>query len=261
MPDTGLMLSLVGGSGAYAYAVQRRWRAKPEAGWVEPIAFVSGIAVVAVALVSPLDGLSHRSLWVHMVQHVLLISVAAPLLALGHPVAVAREAWPALVPSFPRPGVWTVVVAAAAAQVLTLTVWHVPALYDAALAHTGVHAIEHLTLLVTAMGLWAALEAVEGEQGGLAVLALFIVSFPPLILGAAMTFAATTWYPAYATIGARAMTDQQLAGVIMWGYGSLAAVVGGVYLFVRWLQGLERINPARPPGHPSEIPVDSMPSC
>jgi putative membrane protein len=221
---------------------------------------------VAAALVSPLDGVAHRSLWVHMVQHVLLISVAAPLLALGHPVAVARGAWRGLLgrvrvslPRFTlrRPGVWTAVVVAATAQVVVLLVWHVPALYDAALGHDVVHGAEHVSLLVTAVALWMALEAVGGEQGGLAVVALFLVSFPPLLLGGAMTFAGTVWYAAYGA-SHRALVDQQLAGVVMWAYGGLAAVVGGVYLFVRWLRELEALHPGRPG---ASAPVDARPSC
>jgi putative membrane protein len=119
MSEAALLVSLVAGVAAYAFGVPRRWATRRVTGWGEPGAFFVGLAVVA-ALVSPLDGLAHRSLWVHMVQHVLLISVAAPLLALGSPLAVARDGWSSLVrrrrrsPKSvrSRPGVWTIVVAA-----------------------------------------------------------------------------------------------------------------------------------------------------
>jgi putative membrane protein len=255
MPDAGLPLSLVGAGGAYALGLERRWANGARTGWGEPAAFFTGLAVLAFALLSPLDGVAHRTLWVHMVQHVLLVSLAAPLLVLGHPIAVARDAWPRPLPALPRPGIWPLVVAVAAVQVFTLLIWHVPALYDAALRSNAVHAFEHLSLLLTAVALWAALEALEGEQAGLAVVALFLVSFPPLFLGGAMTFARTVWYRPYGA-GVRALTDQQLAGVVMWGYGGLAAVVGGVYLFVRWLRALEGLHPGRPA---STISVGPMP--
>jgi putative membrane protein len=154
-------------------------------------------------------------------------------------------------------GRWVTLVVAAGLQVATLLVWHIPALYDAALAHDAIHGAEHVTLLVTAAALWIALVGLSGEQGGLAVVVLFVVSFPPLLLGAAMTFATTAWYPAYATPGRHAVTDQQLAGVVMWAYGGLAAVAGGVYLFVSWLGRLEALSP----GRPATAPIGGRPSC
>jgi putative membrane protein len=245
MPELGIVLVLLAAAGAYAIAVQRQPAKRPEVRPARATAFLTGIVVVALALVSPIDGAAHRRLWVHMVQHVLLISVAAPLLAVGRPFALAAWAWPGSLPRVRLPGRWTVVTAAAMAQVVTLLVWHVPALYDAALAHDPVHGAEHVTLLVTAVLLWAALDAIEGEQGGLGLVVVFVVSFPPLMLGAAMTFATTTWYPAYAA-GADALVDQQLAGVVMWAYGGLAVVAGGIYLFVAWMRDLEQAAPGRP---------------
>ena len=76
---------------AAAVAYAGSWSHRPTRGGCRrPGRFLAGIVAVAVALVSPLDGWSHRSLSGHMVQHVLLVSVAAPLLALGRPLASAR---------------------------------------------------------------------------------------------------------------------------------------------------------------------------
>jgi putative membrane protein len=261
MSEVGLPLALVAAAAGYAFAVQRQWEEQPRRGWARPAAFLAGVVVVGAAVVSPLDAAAHRSLWVHMVQHVLLISAAAPLLALGRPVDVVRTVWSRPLPAIPKPGVWTMVTAAGGIQVVVLLLWHAPALYDNALANDALHGAEHLTLLVTAVALWSALDNVRGERGGLAVVALFVVSFPPLLLGAAMTFATTLWYRSYAAEGGRALTDQQIAGAVMWGYGGLAAVVGGVGLFVRWLIELERTTPSRPGFHPSDAPIDPTPSC
>jgi putative membrane protein len=260
MSEAGLLLSIVAVAGIYSFGVQQRW-SRGRTGWAEAGPFFAGVVVVSAALVSPLDGLAHRSLWLHMIQHVLLVSVAAPLLALGRPLVVVREAWPRAVPAIRGPGVWTLVVVTAGVQVVTLLVWHVPALYDAALGHDVIHGTEHLTLLLTAVALWSALDAVRGEQGGLTLLALFIVSFPPLLLGAAMTFATTVWYPPYAAAGPHPLIDQQLAGVVMWAYGGLAAVIGGVYLFVRWLRALEQVSPGRPASARQDVSVRGTPSC
>src|SRR4051794_20358519 len=177
MRELGVPLALVAVGVLYGWLVPRRWR-QHGAGWAEPAAFLTGLAVVAVALLSPLDGAAHRSLWVHMVQHLLLISVAAPLLAAGRPLDVVPAAWSGPIRRWL--GGWAVVAAAAAGQVAVLLAWHAPALYDAALGADAVHGIEHVTLLLSAVALWMALDAVGGEQGGLAVVVLFVVSFPPL---------------------------------------------------------------------------------
>jgi putative membrane protein len=244
MPELGLVAGLLGVAGAYGAAVRRQWSTRPGVGFAEAVAFLAGLGVLAVALVSPIEGAAHRRLWVHMVQHVLLISVAAPLLAIGRPVAVGRDLWHPAPARRPARG-WALIVAAAGVQIVTLLVWHVPVLYDAAAAHDPLHALEHATLLGTALVLWTVLARLQGERAGLALLVVFVVSFPPLLLGAAMTFSTTTWYPRYAGGG---VTDQQLAGVVMWAYGGLAAVAGGLHLFVRWLQRLEQEAPSRPVG-------------
>ena len=228
MPELGIVVGLVAVAAVYAV------RVAPDVGLTRAVAFLTGIVVVALALVSPIDGVAHRRLWMHMVQHVLLISVAAPLLAAGRPFSKKVDR---------ATRAWRWVSLAAVAQLLALLAWHVPALYDAALGHDPVHAAEHVTLLVTAVLLWMALDGLRDEQAGLALLVVFVVSFPPLLLGAAMTFARTVWYPAYARRGG--LGDQQLAGVVMWAYGGLAAVAGGIALFVTWLARLEATNPSR----------------
>src|SRR4051794_33923755 len=94
MPELGIVVGLVAAAGAYGLGARQQWASRPTTGFAAALAFFAGIAVLAVALLSPLDGAAHRALWVHMVQHVLLISVAAPLLAAGRPVAVARAVSP-----------------------------------------------------------------------------------------------------------------------------------------------------------------------
>ena len=82
------------------------------------------------------------------------------------------------------------------------------------------------------------------------MVAVFLATLPAMALGVAMTLARTAWYPAYATRSSQPLVDQQLAGVVMWAYGGLAAVIGGVALFMRWLRGVER---AFPGGHASPV--------
>src|SRR3954470_11718031 len=125
MPELGLVAGLLGVAGAYGAAVRRQWSTRPGVGFAEAVAFLAGLGVLAVALVSPIDGAAHRRLWVHMVQHVLLISVAAPLLAIGRPWVVGRDAWRRAPVRRSARG-WGPVVVAGGVQVVTLLVWHVP---------------------------------------------------------------------------------------------------------------------------------------
>jgi putative membrane protein len=240
MHEAVIAAGLVAAAIGYGLLAARRWRT-PTDGGPGPgaaAAFLAALAVLGVALASPLDGAAHRDLSAHMVQHVLLVSVAAPLLVAGRPldVALPGRRW-----VIGRPG--PVLAAAGVVQVATLLVWHIPALYDAALAHDPVHGLEHVSLLLTAVALWWALGRLGGEAAGAGVGVLFVISLPAMALGVGMTLARTLWYPAYAG-GGDPLTDQQLAGVVMWAYAGLAAVLGGVVLTARWLQRLERQQPA-----------------
>jgi cytochrome c oxidase assembly factor CtaG len=204
-------------------------------------AFFAGLAVLAVALVSPLDTSAERHLWVHMVQHLLIVSVAAPLLVVGRPTRL-------LPPLIGRPrsasrsaSAWLAIVAVfASLAVGTLLVWHIPSLYDRAVRDDRIHALEHVMLLATAFAFWWALQLGASRRRGPAVLAIFITTLPLTVLGVGMTLAMTPWYPAYTQGSAViAVVDQQLAGVIMWSFGGLAALIGAVALFASWLGSFE----------------------
>jgi len=170
-----------------------------------------------------------------MTQHVLLLDVAGPLLALGTAVpAVLRRL---------RPGAALALGAALQAGIMWL--WHAPGPYQAAMRDNAVHALEHLSFLAAAMVLWWAIVAAARRTSGygLAVLAVFVSGVPATMLGVGMTFARTPWYPAAAALHASraaALDDQQLAGVVMWGFGGLAVVAAGVLLFASWVASSAR---------------------
>jgi len=240
---------------AYAVGARRVWeRAGP--GRVvhraHAAAFGAGLVVVALALAGPLDGAAEGSLALHMLQHVLLISVAAPLLVMGAPMAALVWA----LPERPRQVAgrggrwlnhsfsgrawpwWTA--AALGAHVVAVWGWHTPALYDGARAHPPLHALEHACFLGTAAALWwTVLAARHRAAFGLGVLVVFATALQGTLLGAAMTLAGHPWYPAYAK-GAGALEDQQVAGVVMWAVGGLAQVVAGALLFAAWLRLVEQ---------------------
>ena len=202
--------------------------------------------VLAVALAMP-----HGSLTAHMVQHVLLLVVAAPLLAMGAPR-------PTMLWALPEPrreralGLWRASVAgharnwaawvgaAVVAQSVVMLAWHTPALYEAALGNGVLHALQHASYLVTATAFWWAVGVGRTRKHGAAVPVLFAAALPGTVLGAGLTLAETSWYANYPSL-----SDQQLAGVIMWGFAGLAYVLAAACVFGLWLKGLERETPAR----------------
>jgi cytochrome c oxidase assembly factor CtaG len=220
-------------------------------------AFGAGVLALLVALVSPLDAVSAALFSAHMVQHLLLILVAAPLLVLGAPAAPLLLALPAgwrrgLVRwrrLGPVRSSWSVTAHPLSVWGLhagTLWVWHLPLLYEAALRHPLIHALEHAAFLATAALFWWLLLGAGRRprlDGGAAVLYLFVTAMQGGLLGVLMTFSPEPWYPSYTTTtgawGLTPLQDQHLAGLIMWVpagavYGLVAAAI-----FVAWLQGME----------------------
>jgi len=125
---------------------------------------------------------------------------------------------------------------------VALWAWHVPAAYEAAVAHPAVHAAEHLSFVGTALLFWWAVLHRRGSLArvpGLAMLALFIVSMESGALGALLTLSASPWYRSHlATAPAWGLTpidDQQIAGLVMWIPGSLAYLAAVAWIFVRWM--------------------------
>jgi putative membrane protein len=198
-------------------------------GW-EAGCFGAGWLVLALALLSPLHHLSERLLWAHMVQHELLMVLAAPLLVLGRPLETWNwglpRAWRAWA-SMPRRAMgpvsaWTLHAAA-------LWVWHVPAFFDAALASPALHALQHTSFFVTALLFWWAVLAPGASQVG-AVISLFTTMLHTGALGALMALAPTPWYGPYA------LQDQQLAGLVMWVPAGLAYPGVALYLMSKVLR-------------------------
>lgn len=218
----------------------RSWRAA---------AFYGGLAALVAALVWPLDGYADELFCAHMAQHVLLLTVAPPLLVLGRPWL---RVWRPLPPALRRPAARGVTRAAAAAPPLVawllmngaLLGWHAPVLYSAAVRHSGVHVLEHLSFFLTGMLFWAIalgappLHARLPEVWRIAYLAGALL--PGWVLAIVLAFARSPLYAAYADLATRpghltALGDQQIAAGVMWVPGSLAYVVAVVVLFYRWL--------------------------
>jgi putative membrane protein len=219
------------------------------------LAFASGWLALAAALLSPVDRLGNELFAMHMIQHEILMLIAAPLLVLGRPLVVflwafpkdARgsisrltqtrgiaRSWQAI--THPLTG-WT-------AHAVTLWAWHAPLLFNAVLTNRFVHDVQHFTFLAAALMFWSALLETRGrDQQGAAILYLFTTVVHSGVLGALITFASHPWYPHYLATapnwGLRALEDQQLGGLIMWIPGSLVYIGFALLLIARWIASSE----------------------
>jgi putative membrane protein len=251
-----LLALLALSAAAYVVGLRRLWQ---RAGFgrgvarLQACAFAGGWLSLVVALVSPLDGLGGRLFSAHMVQHELLMVVAAPLLVIGRPLATWT--W-ALSPRHRRlagrlfqsrgwQGVWgtlTDPLVAWALHALALWAWHIPAAFNAALAHEALHVTQHVTFLGTALFFWWAVLGRDprGRYGpGHSAAYLFTTMLHTGALGALLSLAPTPWYSAYvpytAALGFDPVEDQQLGGLVMWVPAGLAYVIAALAVFGRML--------------------------
>jgi cytochrome c oxidase assembly factor CtaG len=248
----------------YALGLRRIWRRRVR-GQRETLlragSFAGGLASLAIALLSPLDRWGTQLFSLHMIQHEVLMLIAAPLLVLARPLPLflwafgerTRVALASMARSRSVQRFWHVLLAPVFAwllHALVLWVWHAPPLFDAALRNSAIHDLQHLTFLIAALVFWAAMvESRRPEQQGAAILYLFTTTIHTSVLGALITFATRPWYSAYLETpthwGLTAQEDQQLGGLIMWVPGSLVFVGIALALLVRWIQ---RSDAMAPPG-------------
>ena len=251
--DPIVVSALVAGL-VYATADQHvrraRGRAAPRA---RRTAFFAGLAVLVLALTGPIDAAVESSFSMHMVQHLLLTMVAAPLLLLGAPLTIALAAWPnasrrsfvAVLHSGPARLVSNPLVAWAAFFVV-LWMAHLTGLYESALRSDGVHALEHGIFLVTALVFWAPIVRADPSPSVLSypakILYLFVAMPAMALLGLTIVSARQVLYPTYAQAEgvARALADQRAAGAIMWA-GTMVLIVPalGIVLW-EWMAADER---------------------
>jgi cytochrome c oxidase assembly factor CtaG len=235
--------------------------------------FLAGWTALAIALMSPLDPLSSVLFSAHMVQHEMLMIVAAPLLVMGQPLGVwlwafphrARRPLARLVRWAPWLALWhgmTRPVAAWLLHAAALWIWHAPRFFQAALADPVVHGWQHASFLASALLFWWPIFGMPRRTvpAGSAMLSLFTTMVHTGALGALLTLAPGLWYPAYigpaSALGIDPLQDQQLGGLIMWVPGGLAYLVGGLAVGWRWLarEALPQPAGAMPPWRQEERP-------
>lgn len=237
----------------YAHGVMHLWRGGHGGRGVsrgQVSAFSAGIIVLFIALISPVDPLGEQLLSAHMVQHILLMIAAPPLLIVGAPPSVFLWALPLTtrrtLGRWTAPGsglrrAWRLLTQPAIAWTLhaaAIWLWHLPGLYQAALTAPLVHTLEHAAFFGTGLLFWvAALNDQRGSGRLIGALLIFTTALHSSALGALMTFAESVWYPIYSgrteAWGLTPLEDQQLAGLIMWIPGGVAYLIGVLWLVSR----------------------------
>jgi cytochrome c oxidase assembly factor CtaG len=223
-------------------------------------AVLGALAAIAIALLSGIERYDTTLFSVHMVQHLLLMLVAAPLLALAAPVTqLLRAASPATRARWLLPVLHSTPVAVLGHPVVvwltfTVVLWigHFSPLFDLALESEGVHQLEHAIFLVAAILFWWPVVGLDPARHRLGYPArgLYLLAQMPFnsFLGMAILFAAAPLYPHYATLGTpygiAALADQQLAGGIMWLAGDVVFILAILVVVAAWMRHEERDAPA-----------------
>lgn len=233
----------------------RRRASRSRRAWIDAACFAGGLGALVLALASPLAAYDDELFWAHMAQHVLLLTVAPPLIVLGRPWATISRVLPLRVRRaaasvahgdglvirwLGRPPV------ALALFCAVLAAWHLPALYDATLRSGALHDLEHAMFLATGLLFWSQLidsppfrsrldYPVRAVYAGVAMLTGWV-------LAVVLATASAPIYQGYAALGSRpggitALADQQLAAGLMWVPGSLTLTVALVVFVYRWLDG------------------------
>lgn len=183
---------------------------------------LAGVAILAVAFISPICALSSALFSARVLHHVLLVAAAAPLLALARP---ARTETAAGLPFL--------------AATVTLWLWHLPAAYDAALGNMAIYWLMQATLMIPAGAFW---RAVFSQPAGAGLGWVFLAYLQMGMLGAILTLTPNALYLTHAAApllwGFTPLADQQLGGLIMWMPAALAYAFWGMLLARRAWRGL-----------------------
>ena len=212
------------------------------------IAFHLGTLAGLLALVSPLDELGDEYLFsAHMVQHLLLMFVTAPLWLIGTPGWLVEGIIPngldGVVKRLASP------TSAFVAFVSVMWFWHIPAVYEIAQESEAIHIFEHLTFIGAALiGWWPVMGAEKSRfpkpEPPVRMLYLFLLAIPCTALAAILTFARTPMYPFYVTApriyGLSALQDQNLGGLLMWLPTHMFLLLALGITFLRWFAGSNR---------------------
>ncbi|MFN2570340.1 MAG: cytochrome c oxidase assembly protein [Gemmatimonadales bacterium] len=223
--------------------------------------FVGALGVLFLALNGPLHNLSDNYLFsAHMAQHLMLTLVFPPLLLFGTTGAVVR---PLLRPRWVMAVGRVVTRPLAAALLFTgpIVIWHVPALYEAALRNHNLHIVQHLIFLSTAVVMWWPVLSPVPELPRIPHLAqmlyLFLLGIPMSVTGALITLSDTARYPFYVAAprvwSLSPLDDQQVGGLLMWVLGGLMLWIVMTVIWFRYAVWDQRGDAER------EVPAEAYP--
>ena len=238
----------------YGLGAWRLSRRGPAAiGATRLVAGVIGFLAIVIALLSPLDELVERSFAAHMLQHMLLMMIAAPALLLADPFPVVMWGLPSRVRR--RVGGWlagpaplrrlwrhaTAMPLAWGVFAATVWSWHLPIAYDAALSDRMVHDLEHVAFFGAAVLFWwpiihPAPRVRPPAPPALRIVYLVLAAFQTAGLGLALTLAPIVLYRTYAATHSGtvdALADQTWGGIVMWGLGGLIEMLAVLVLLYR----------------------------
>lgn len=218
--------------------------------------FWGGIAMLVLALVSPIDAMGDQLFSAHMAEHEILMLAAAPLFVLAQPIPALLWGLPfaarraigqtAKAPILRR--LWRSVTQPLHAwwiHAAVLWVWHDPVLFMATLRNDAIHTAQHLCFFLSALCFWWALfQTHQRAQYGYGVFYVFTTAVHTGILGALMIFSPRVIYTIYEPTtpawGLTPLEDQQLGGLIMWVPAGAAYMAAGLALFHAWMQSASR---------------------
>ncbi|MBJ7328937.1 MAG: cytochrome c oxidase assembly protein [Solirubrobacteraceae bacterium] len=240
-PVVILMLAAV----AFLYT-RRWWQVRASVGRL--LSFWLGLACFFAALISPIDALAEQLFTMHMIQHLLLIDLGVIFCLLGLTRVILRPLTKRTLRLERAAGPFATPVFALLLYVATMWIWHIPALYDAALQHPLVHRLEHITF-ITAGSLywWHLISPIRSRHrlGGMGP-AAYMASTKVMVglLGVGLAFAPEAIYGFYEAQpsywGMDAHTDQSVAGLVMATEQSIVMGIALAYLFIKALEESEK---------------------
>jgi putative membrane protein len=258
-----ILIGLAVWIGLYRWATTaqgRRWGLAPVSRGRQA-AFYLGTLLVFLALVSPIDHLADDYLFsAHMLQHMLLMMIAPPLWLLGLPDGLVDRLVPRRLVGAVR--LLSKPVAAFAIYNAVLWIWHIPNLYDAALASEDLHIVEHIFFIGAGVIAWWPMlgrseQAAPRATPAVQMVYLFLMMFPMTLLAALLTFARYPVYPFYASAprlwGLSVMDDQQAGGLLMWIPGNMIYFVPFAFAFFRWFEKQDREEDVQFPPEADEL--------
>jgi putative membrane protein len=240
-----------------AYVYVKRWRQvriapSPRAARDAPVwrlcCFLGAVATALIALISPLDALADQLFFTHMIQHILLLDIVPILAILGLTKVILRPITRSVHELERRAGPFAHPAFAVVLYVVVIWAWHIPAAYDLAVRHSGIHVLEHISFVIAgSLYWWHLLSPIRARlrldgMGPVVYMAstkLFVGA-----LGMGLAFAPSALYPYYVhharVWGISAISDQSMAGLIMAVEQSVVMGIALAVLFVRALSESER---------------------